>query len=723
LDELNSDEPVEGCLHPAKITSIEVKDYKPKTGNVASNAIDGDVSTRWATMNRNKWMELSFDGGEDGTSLVEGVAIAFFRGDRRVAFFDLELYNEEGQLVAARKHLGSSGLVQNFEMFTFDNPVAASTVRITPKGTTAGAWNGFTKASGPIPLWKMRPGSRHALPCLVPVVTPLSGLTFVGCFEDDKTGGTRHIGESYTAEHELTPISCSKFCAGYKYMGLQSAIQCFCGNTYYTADEGPKPSDQCVMPCGGDEDVTCGGDYVNSVYILGNPDEKTEEEIDVENAPHVDDGVPRRQFKLINNCNEQIRVGATGGFVKKLENEDESCPVGSELDLAVGACFWALPFPEDARTFDLKVGGEVRFVLDNEAKNGVRWSGNLWGATGCETTVGCETATCLMNEGYPDGYCPPSTGPTGPVTKAEFTLASSCRTMHFDSVDYYDVSAIDGVNLPMEMKPDPESSPQERDDDCKPHWCSNPGGTTTMSEGLEGCTWHFNTSRIEGFGDDDMSKYLRWVRNDGSFTDCDADVDCKDVESQVDGDRDLKCGALYGIDTSRGGYTKELFPKKCGSCIGWHSANKICGGAHGKPMGYFPNSYPFMCEVKTGQVDGDNSTQSDIYGCAGPYYGLSGYSKDADDTACGCPDWVAQGIQAPASAKCHSNNPYWEALSLPWLKYIKKACPTAYCFPYDDHSSTFVCANNDEENTHDGTNSMSYIITFCPGDSQTRLFM
>ena len=27
-----------------------------------------------------------------------------------------------------------------------------------------------------------------------------------------------------------------------------------------------------------------------------------------------------------------------------------------------------------------------------------------------------------------------------------------------------------------------------------------------MSEGLEGCTWHFNTSRIEGFGDDDMSK-------------------------------------------------------------------------------------------------------------------------------------------------------------------------------------------------------------------------
>lgn len=53
---------------------------------------------------------------------------------------------------------------------------------------------------------------------------------------------------------------------------------------------------------------------------------------------------------------------------------------------------------------------------------GVRWSGNIWASTGCESKVGCETASCLRNKGYPDGYCPPSTGPTGPVTKAEFTL-------------------------------------------------------------------------------------------------------------------------------------------------------------------------------------------------------------------------------------------------------------------------------------------------------------
>lgn len=31
-----------------------------------------------------------------------------------------------------------------------------------------------------------------------------------------------------------------------------------------------------------------------------------------------------------------------------------------------------------------------------------------------------------------------------------------------------------------------------------------------------------------------------------------------------------------------------------------------------------------MCDKHTMQVIGDNSTYSDIYGCAGPIYGLSG---------------------------------------------------------------------------------------------------
>lgn len=40
---------------------------------------------------------------------------------------------------------------------------------------------------------------------------------------------------------------------------------------------------------------------------------------------------------------------------------------------------------------------------------------------------------------------------------------------------------------------------------------------------------------------------------------------------------------------------------------------------------------------------------------------------------------------------------------------MKKACPTAYTYPYDDMSSTFTC-----KNVIDGVNSVNYEITFCP---------
>ncbi|CAN0051618.1 unnamed protein product [Scytosiphon promiscuus] len=697
---------LEGCLLPAITTSVQVKHDKPTTGNIAENAIDNDASTIWARKGTTRWMDIEFDGGEASNSEVEGVAIAFFRGHRRIAFFDMTLFDKDDNVVAKLEDLESGGQTQDFEIFYFDEPAQGSRVRLDLKGTTAGKWNGIIsaclqhiKTPAPVPAPSLPPAS-------------VSGVTYVGCFMDDNTGRTRYLGDQRMQDPDLTPLTCAAFCAGFKYMGLQYSKDCFCGDTYYTAERDAEPTDLCNMPCAGDESITCGGPWANSIYVVGDPAKMTAAELKALNAPRVEDGLPRRKFTVINNCEEQIRLGATGGFVKRLDNSDEeSCPDGSVLDDAVGSCFWGLPLPAHGKSFDIETGGSIELTLDNLAINGVRWSGNMWAATGCQNTVGCETASCLRNPGYPDGYCPPSTGPTGPVTKAEFTLVDT-------GVDYYDITSIDGVNLPMEMIPDELSTPLEREED--PYWCSNPGGATSMSGELDGCSWHFDATEIEGFPDHDMSTFLRWVRNDGLFTDCETDSDCNDVEG-TDVGTDLKCGALFGQDALNGGVTEELFPKKCGSSLGWHSPNGICGSSQPKPLGYFPNSFPFMCDVQTNQALGDNSTQADLYGCAGQLYGLSGYSRNADDTACGCPDWVGEGINAPSSAVCQSSNPFWDSLSLPWLKYLKRACPTAYCFPYDDHSSTFVCRNDDKNNDHIGKNSMSYVINFCPEDSQARL--
>lgn len=55
-----------------------------------------------------------------------------------------------------------------------------------------------------------------------------------------------------------------------------------------------------------------------------------------------------------------------------------------------------------------------------------------------------------------------------------------------------------------------------------------------------------------------MNSYLRWVRNDGLFTDCEVDSDCDGVEG--DGvATDLKCGALFGVDVQNGGVTEEVY--------------------------------------------------------------------------------------------------------------------------------------------------------------------
>ncbi|KAG0493576.1 hypothetical protein HPP92_004570 [Vanilla planifolia] len=75
------------------------------------------------------------------------------------------------------------------------------------------------------------------------------------------------------------------------------------------------------------------------------------------------------------------------------------------------------------------------------------WSGRLWGRTLCSTTsstghFSCDTGDC----GSGDISCSGS-GASPPVTLAEFTLGGS------GGMDFFDVSLVDGYNLPMLIVP------------------------------------------------------------------------------------------------------------------------------------------------------------------------------------------------------------------------------------------------------------------------------
>ncbi|XP_050363067.1 thaumatin-like protein 1 [Argentina anserina] len=75
------------------------------------------------------------------------------------------------------------------------------------------------------------------------------------------------------------------------------------------------------------------------------------------------------------------------------------------------------------------------------------WSGRFWGRTGCKFNSvngqgSCTSADCGSNQVECNGA-----GAVPPATLAEFTIGSG------DSKDFYDVSLVDGFNLPMMVEP------------------------------------------------------------------------------------------------------------------------------------------------------------------------------------------------------------------------------------------------------------------------------
>jgi hypothetical protein len=89
----------------------------------------------------------------------------------------------------------------------------------------------------------------------------------------------------------------------------------------------------------------------------------------------------------------------------------------------------------------MKAGASVDITVPNTWK-----SGRIWGRTKCDFSKGplaCETGGC--NGGL---HCDKNTG-TGvpPATLAEWTMAGD------GNQDWYDVSLVDGFNLPMSLVP------------------------------------------------------------------------------------------------------------------------------------------------------------------------------------------------------------------------------------------------------------------------------
>ncbi|KAL9278162.1 putative Thaumatin family [Arabidopsis thaliana] len=120
------------------------------------------------------------------------------------------------------------------------------------------------------------------------------------------------------------------------------------------------------------------------------------------------------QLIIVNNCQESIWPGILGG--------------GGQITPRNGG-------------FHMGSGEET--IIDVPDK----WSGRIWGRQGCTFNQNgkgsCQTGDCNGGSINCQG-----TGGVPPATVVEMTLGSSSSPLHF-----YDVSLVDGFNLPVSMKP------------------------------------------------------------------------------------------------------------------------------------------------------------------------------------------------------------------------------------------------------------------------------
>ncbi|KAI4349083.1 hypothetical protein L6164_009722 [Bauhinia variegata] len=104
-----------------------------------------------------------------------------------------------------------------------------------------------------------------------------------------------------------------------------------------------------------------------------------------------------------------------------------------------------------------KTGFELASGASDSVDVPAPWSGRFWARTGCSSASGkftCATADCASGQVGCNGA-----GAIPPATLIEITVAAN------GGQDFYDVSNVDGFNVPMSV------APQGGTGDCKPSSC------------------------------------------------------------------------------------------------------------------------------------------------------------------------------------------------------------------------------------------------------------
>lgn len=111
-------------------------------GNVAANAVDNDLNTRWSANGSGAWLQLDLGA----TKQFGSVNLAFYKGDQRSALFDIQVSTNGSSWATVLSGATGSGSTTSLETFSVTSSNARY-VRFLGYGNSANSWNSVTEMS------------------------------------------------------------------------------------------------------------------------------------------------------------------------------------------------------------------------------------------------------------------------------------------------------------------------------------------------------------------------------------------------------------------------------------------------------------------------------------------------------------------------------------------------------------------------------------------------
>ena len=276
-----------------------------------------------------------------------------------------------------------------------------------------------------------------------------------------------------------------------------------------------------------------------------------------------------RTFTFVNQCGYDVWVGGEGNPIAPATPCSAGCPSGSVCNTANQLCTYEVP---SASNWDLGAGQSMALALPPA------WGGRFWPRTECTTSNG--STTCATGDCGGHLECPVGVGGAPPATLAEFTV-----TPPSGGSDFYDVSNVDGANVPLAIAPTPGTFSTTPPPGANgPYYCGSPGCTSNCGA-LPACSWNLQASCPSELQDQDPGHYVG-CRSAGQVCAVDPSSAALDCANEVDL---YRCTGGGPNDVSGSCYSAGADSTCCG-CPSW-SPGGACQSTNPAWTGSLPGKY------------------------------------------------------------------------------------------------------------------------------------